>query len=817
MQVLIVDDDDFILSILDSVLARLGYGVVTARDGNDAMKIMEAGEVRLVITDWDMPGMNGIELCRAVRRADLPGYVYMIMLTGREGAKQRMEGLCAGADDFINKPLDPEELLVCLKTAERILSLETRDVALFALAKLVESRDLETGAHIERVQSYSRIVAQNLSDEVKACYGVDDEYIRLLRQTSALHDLGKIGVPDSILLKPSKLTRDEMAIMQTHTILGSQTLDAALKRFPNVRFLQMASEIASTHHEKFNGSGYPRGLAGEQIPLCGRIVAIADVYDALTSRRVYKDAMAHEKAVEIIKSERGSHFDPEVVDAFLRAEPLILEVKQRLRNEAKPAQEPPAPLPAPVAGQCGPSPRKILVAEDDPIVRAKLVELLSATGEPVIAVCDGHEALSAFLEHSPRVIVSDWVMPKMDGVELCRIIRSRASEAQAHFIMLTANTEKSQLLTAFDAGADDFISKPFDSEELLARVRAGIRSTKLHDELVRNATGSRALNAQLAIMNSRLERLSMTDELTGLFNRRQAMTKLDEQWALATRYPKPLSIAMIDVDHFKKINDTLGHDGGDAALRRIASILRDQTRGTDVLSRFGGEEFMILFPHQTIQEARICGERCRAAVEAHAFNVNGKTFRATISVGLAMRTREMTGLNDLLKVADEALYAAKGAGRNLVRLAGGEEPIRPGPQGQRNAPAQAVQVDSSGGFEMDGAAVLKRCGGDPQFAAAVMERFRATAGGEVLKIEQAVGSGDATALQRTAHALKSMAAYVSADSASKLARQLEELGRSNEMAQVGPVLSQLAAEIEKVNQWIARHAGETFAAAALKK
>src|ERR1700677_4934769 len=167
MQVLIVDDDDFILSVLDTILARMGYGVVSARDGAKAMEILRAGEVRLVITDWDMPGMNGIDLCRAVRREDLAGYVYVIMLTGREGAKQRMEGLCAGADDFINKPLDPEELLVCLKTAERILSLETRDVALFALAKLVESRDLDTGAHIERVQSYSRLVAQNLSQEVK--------------------------------------------------------------------------------------------------------------------------------------------------------------------------------------------------------------------------------------------------------------------------------------------------------------------------------------------------------------------------------------------------------------------------------------------------------------------------------------------------------------------------------------------------------------------------------------------------------------------------------------------------------------------------
>src|ERR1700722_1198083 len=255
MQVLIVDDDDFALNVLNNTLSRMGYTAVEATDGRQAMEILRRGETRLVITDWDMPGMNGIDLCRAIRKEDLSGYVYVIMLTAREGTKQRMEGLCAGADDFLNKPLDPEELLVCLKTAERILSLETRDVALFSLAKLAESRDSETGAHVERVQSYARLIARNLSPEMKACAGVDEEYIRLLYQTSPLHDLGKVGIPDSILLKPGKLTTDEFAIMKTHTVVGARTLEAALKRFPSVMFLQMAREIAATHHEKFDGTG----------------------------------------------------------------------------------------------------------------------------------------------------------------------------------------------------------------------------------------------------------------------------------------------------------------------------------------------------------------------------------------------------------------------------------------------------------------------------------------------------------------------------------------------------------------------------------
>jgi putative two-component system response regulator len=795
MQILIVDDDDFTLSVLDNTLARMGHSVVTAHDGVEGMDILSQGEIRVVITDWDMPNMNGLDLCRTVRRADLSGYVYVIMLTGREGAKQRMEGLCAGADDFLNKPLDPEELLVCLKTAERILSLETRDVALFALAKLVESRDAETGAHLERVQSYSRLVAQNLSPEIKALNGVDDEYIRLLRQTSALHDLGKIGIPDAILLKPGKLTPNEITIMRTHTILGAQTLDAALRRFPHARFLQMAEQIAATHHEKFDGSGYPRGLCGEQIPLCGRIVAIADVYDALTSRRVYKDADTHHQAMDIIAKERGRHFDPDVVDAFKRAEPQILEAKERLNNLTTSAAAELAALPAPPVETPSPAVRKILVVEDDSLVRAKLVELLTAAGQAVIQARDGAEGMTMFLEHRPRVIISDWVMPKIDGVQFCRQIRMRSADAQAHFIMLTANTQKGQLLEAFEAGVDDFIGKPFDQEEFLARVRAGIRSAALEDELIHNASGSQALNAQLAVMNSRLERLSITDELTGLFNRRQAMIKLDEQWALSSRFPKPVTVAMLDIDHFKKVNDTYGHDAGDEVLRRLAGILRDNTRGTDMLCRVGGEEFLIIFPLQTMQEARVCAERCRQATQNHVFGVGNQSIKVTISIGLANRTRQILKQADLIKAADEALYVAKRNGRNRVEMV---DDMESSVQAEQPLMQEPLKPNSA----LDMAAVLKRCGGDAGFASAVTERFRNSSTQEFHKIEQALNQADAPTVQRIAHTLKSMAAYVSADRASELARRIEDLGKANELAQVAPVLAQLGQEIEQVNQWI---------------
>ncbi|HEY4329334.1 MAG TPA: response regulator [Phycisphaerae bacterium] len=812
MQVLIVDDDDFALDVLTNTLSRMGFSAVPATDGIQAMEILRRGEIRLVITDWDMPNMNGLELCRAIRKEDLSGYVYVIMLTAREGNRQRMEGLCAGADDFLNKPLDPEELLVCLKTSERILALETRDVALFALAKLAESRDTETGDHIERVQSYTRIIARNLSDDIKAGHGVDDEYIRLLYQTSPLHDLGKVGIPDAILLKPDRLTPDEFAVMKTHTIIGAETLDAALRRFPNARFLQMAREIAATHHERFDGTGYPNGLAGQQIPLCGRIVAVADVYDALCSRRVYKSAMSHEQAMTIILQGQGTHFDPEVVQAFVRAEEQIIAVRESLRNEGELVSAPRVTLPTtPALVQCGPIACNILVAEDDPLVMDHLIELLSVTGERVFPATNGVDALRIFDEHGPRVIVSDWVMPEMDGVQLCRAIRSRVDAPPAHFIMLTAHTDKARLLDAYQAGADDFVSKPFDQEVLLARVRAGIRTAKLRDELVRKASGSQALNAQLATMNTRLERLAVTDELTGLSNRRHGMSRLTEQWNLFERYTKPLTIAMIDIDHFKQINDTYGHAAGDAILRQVSGILRKNTRGTDTICRFGGDEFLVIFPSQTVEEALVCANRCLREVAAGESNPDAGGAKTSISVGVATRTPPMAHVTDLLKAADQALYAAKNNGRHLVCVAEAYTPelvdapardILPAPAMPHAAPA------SEGPRPIDPAALLKRCGGDPKFAAAVTKRFQSQAGVEVAKIQQALTRNDAETLSRTAHSLKSMSAYMAADSAAELARQIESLGRADHLADVIPLLDSLRAEIDRTIEWIAQNKGE---------
>lgn len=330
MEILAVDDDDIALELIAAELADTGHPVHTAKSGEEALRVLEDRRPRLVVTDWNMPGMDGVALCRTIREQVHDGYVYVILLTGRSSKRDIVDGLGAGADDFVVKPFDPDELRARVLIAERILSLETRHVAIFALAKLAESRDPETGQHLERIRIYSRMIAERLASD--PAFGIDAEFVENIYLTSPLHDIGKVGIPDAVLLKPGKFTADDFEVMKTHARIGAETLAAAAEEYPGIEYLQMAMQIALTHHERWDGTGYPNGLAGEEIPLSGRIVALADVYDALTSKRVYKPAFNHRSARDLIVDARGTHFDPRIVDTFLELEERFLDVANTYRE-----------------------------------------------------------------------------------------------------------------------------------------------------------------------------------------------------------------------------------------------------------------------------------------------------------------------------------------------------------------------------------------------------------------------------------------------------------------------------------------------------
>ena len=371
--------------------------------------------------------------------------------------------------------------------------------------------------------------------------------------------------------------------------------------------------------------------------------------------------MSHAQAKTLIVDERGAHFDPDVVDAFLGIEPQFIAIRERFRDDEKPA----APL-AVVTPVLGPQ-SKVLVVDDDQVVRDLLTNFLNRQGVDCVTAEDGLQGLMLFDLHQPRLIISDWTMPGIDGLELCRRVRSRSGGSHVHFIMLTMRSDEQELTKAFDAGVDDFLAKPFNSAAMMARMRAGLRALSLHEELTQKHQGSRELNEQLTNLNHRLEKLAITDDLTGLYNRRQAMHRLEEHWAMCDRYQRPLAVMSLDIDHFKQINDKYGHSAGDVVLKCVADILRECVRSTDSVCRIGGEEFLILLPFQTLQEAEICAHRCRQGIAAKQFDCGEHQVRATISAGIASRRKGVQEFSELLKEADEALYAAKRSGRNAVR------------------------------------------------------------------------------------------------------------------------------------------------------
>ena len=275
--------------------------------------------------------MSGPELCAAIRTADLGGYVYTILLTGRNKHSDTVTGLNAGADDFITKPVDPDQLAARIRIAERILSSQTQDVTIFALAKLAESRDPETGAHLERVRSYCQVLAQQLLSSGRVP-NVNSNYVSLIYRTSPLHDIGKVGVPDHVLLKPGRLSDAEFEVMKCHTTLGAKTLEAAIKEHPEASFLHMARDIALTHHERWDGTGYPNGSRASRSRSADAWWLWRMSTMRSTSKRVYKGAFSHEIAKSIILKDAGTQFAPDVVEAFLACESEFIAIRQRFRD-----------------------------------------------------------------------------------------------------------------------------------------------------------------------------------------------------------------------------------------------------------------------------------------------------------------------------------------------------------------------------------------------------------------------------------------------------------------------------------------------------
>ncbi|MFP4477564.1 MAG: HD domain-containing phosphohydrolase [Desulfatibacillaceae bacterium] len=351
-RVLAVDDEDRNLRLMEAMLLPLGYDVGLATNGEEALCEVRDNPPDVILLDIMMPGVDGFEVARRLKAEDHTRIIPIIMVTALEAVDDRVKAYEAGADDFLTKPVDKMELKARVasalkvkayndhmvdyqRTLEAEIARRTRQLegafvrireasldTIMRLSRAAEYKDDHTGEHIQRMSRYAVSIARAMGLGQKVCDSI--------LYATPMHDVGKIGIPDRILLKPMRLDPEEWRIMKRHTLIGAQILSGS-----EVGFIKLAEVVAMTHHERWDGNGYPNGLAGTKIPLAGRIAAVADVFDALISRRPYKDAMSVDESFAIIEEGRGIRFDPDVVDAFFSVEEEILGIKNQYPDEGE--------------------------------------------------------------------------------------------------------------------------------------------------------------------------------------------------------------------------------------------------------------------------------------------------------------------------------------------------------------------------------------------------------------------------------------------------------------------------------------------------
>jgi len=485
-KVLLVDDNTANLQVLRENLDGLGYKLLIAKNGRTALDIVRKAHPDLVLLDIMMPEMDGYEVCRRLKSAEETRHIPVIFLTAMADAEDEAKGLALGAVDYITKPINPELVRARVRNhlelkrhrdhLEQLVRVKTREVQLTqavmieSLATLAEYRDPETGGHIKRTQNYVKALAVKLKGHPRFRDLLDEQTIELLYLSAPLHDMGKVGVRDHILLKPGRLEDAEFAEMKKHTLFGEEALRITEQKLGQSTFLRHAREIAGSHQEKWDGSGYPRALKGEAIPVSGRLMALADVYDALISKRVYKPPFPHAQAVQIQEG-RGTHFDPDVVDAFLALEDTFRNIALTFADcdeerEALGGAQP--------AGTCGVAGQviRVLVAEDNPINREIMLSQLTALGYTVAEAANGKEALRKYQAGQYDLILTDIEMPELDGYGLAAEIRrlEQVAGRRTPILAITASDFDLDEAKAHSAGLDGYMLKPLDPKVLAKKL-----------------------------------------------------------------------------------------------------------------------------------------------------------------------------------------------------------------------------------------------------------------------------------------------------------------------------------------------------------
>lgn len=661
--ILIADDSEMNRAILTDMLDD-EYEILEAENGEEALSLIDAhgDSISLILLDIVMPKLDGFGVLEQMRRKGQIDEIPVIMISSESAASKIEKAYELGAVDFINRPFDA--LIVHNRVVNTIL-LYAKQKKLMELVEqqiyekerqsrmmvevvgnIVEFRNGESGLHIFHVRAITEMLLNHINEKDLG-YRFSQEDISTISTASALHDIGKISIADEILNKPGKLTDEEFEQMKAHTTVGAHMLKSVAS-YQNEEFVNVAYEICRWHHERYDGKGYPDGLRGDQIPISAQVVALADVYDALTSKRVYKDAFSHEKAVSMILNGECGTFSP-----------LILECLRELDQ-------------------------KIALT----IRRADLVKNDGMSGRNLAYGRLQNKELS-LSKRSLQLMENERIR---NG-----FLASLNEEIQFEFTM----SPPSLLLSPFSAeklGVSEVIPDPFNApevlrlgdEETLQHLSAMMRGTTPGNPVVQidcllNIGGSRRWHKVLAratwssdepprymgvigkimdIHNSRmhlddLERIASTDPLTGLLNHASARKQIEAR--LKDRPNGKYALIIFDLDFFKSANDNRGHLFGDQLLKEMARRMRKSVRGGDIVARAGGDEFLIFLEYKAPPVAAV-GRIYDTLLGDY------ENFSVSLSMGVALAEMIGTDYDELFHAADNALYAVKRNGRGHYRF-----------------------------------------------------------------------------------------------------------------------------------------------------
>lgn len=663
----------------------LNHDVLTLADGSELPQAIEQFRPELVLLDFHLPDAQAIEICHAIRRQYPDRQIQLLILGQGMDEAQRLHAFAAGADDIIDKSISQLELnakidvlmrlrnaMVRATSAERKLEGYTRelerivekrslavqatqDIAVFALAKLADSRDTETGEHLVRMRAYSQMIAEQLRDGSPYQNEIDDQFLHDLYRSSPLHDIGKVGISDSILLKPGRLTPEEHDAMKQHVRIGAETLEEAASSGQGGSFFHMAAQIARYHHERWDGNGYLDGLSGKDIPLAARIVGVADVFDALTSKRVYKEAFPLEKARELIVEGRGTQFDPIVVEAFLHCFDSIAvfangcDRAEGFKSAAQPSKYD-YPWTAHKANPEMMSNSSLLVVDNGSAELKLIAGWMAGAGMKVRSCATYVEATGLIQEECPKVVITKWGEEDPDSELFYRWIREEHLPQYVYTLAVVESADPREYSAkAYRLGVDDVILQSVSREELMARLNSAARVIELENHL---------------------RKIERHDPLTGLATLRYLNDQLKREWARTKNYRLPISCVVVDIDEFKEINKRYGMEMGDKVLQHLSRTIANHERSIDFLCRLDCDRLLLVLPESEEVNAYRVAERIKEEVAQSMLESVDHPVHYSVSIGVAQRSRQTPNLEALIENAKTALKIAKGSDKcRVVRFA----------------------------------------------------------------------------------------------------------------------------------------------------